>query len=375
LALEEIREELDSLVPEFDEAGSPQETADLQNVRELTVGAMDPAFFQANENLSKFLSDSSYILRPLPAGSTSASPTPIYPPPGAVYNRRSPIDQPFLRNGAELARLFESETPGLWHRHVLNIILDPTVVNGCGQRLSAPRQALIWAALDVAISSALQAAWYLKWYNLDGRRKSFRRRPWEADNGLSVLFDHELAYDPVGNITLGNLRTDPPGTGVVMTAGTPRHPAYPSGHSTYSAAASVVLGCLLPEYRASFHLLANNIGRARLWAGVHWFQDHIIGQLVGKRIAELILAQIGASGIERMPAPTSQVPGDTELRSEEVAYYGRARTNQDFCAGICVPIPPPAAAPSLMNSGPVFMSPAARSPLPPADLVGELDVG
>ena len=369
LQLEELRRELDHLVPEFDDAGSAAEQAYLQQVRALATQAEDEAFFRGKEKLSLFLSDPRYLLRPLPVGSTQPSPTPIYPPPGAVYSRRNPIDRPFLKNGAELARLFEAETPGLWHRHVLNILFDPTIPRGLGQRLSPPRQALVWAALDVAISSALQAAWYLKWFALDGRRKSFRRRPWEADNTLPVIFDYELAYDPGGNIIRGNLRRDPPGTGQLMSAGTPRHPAYPSGHSTYSAAASTVLGCLLKEYRASFNLLANNIGRARLWAGVHWFQDHTTGQLVGKRVGELIIAQLNASGIEVEPSPRVPPPDTAVLREEEAAYYKRARTAQDFCQGLGR-----RAAAGLMNVGPVFADVNAASDEPPADAAGELDV-
>ncbi len=34
-------------------------------------------------------------------------------------------------------------------------------------------------------------------------------------------------------------------------------PAYPSGHSTYSAAASEVLGCLFPEHKNAFRKLAD----------------------------------------------------------------------------------------------------------------------
>ena len=45
--------------------------------------------------------------------------------------------------------------------------------------------------------------------------------------------------------------------------GTPRHPAYPSGHSTYSGAASEILSFFFPDYRADLDRLADNIGIAR----------------------------------------------------------------------------------------------------------------
>jgi len=59
------------------------------------------------------------------------------------------------------------------------------------------------------------------------------------------------------------------------TPGTPRHPAYPSGHSTYSAAAAFTLIAFFPQYAEDLLRLADNTGVARLWAGVHWRSDHI----------------------------------------------------------------------------------------------------
>lgn len=204
--------------------------------------------------------------------------------------------------------------------------------------LSPPRQALIWAALDAAISSALQAAWYYKWFSLDERRFSFRRRPSEADDSPPVEYDYMLAYDTQGNIIRGAMRNDPP-----RSPGTPRHPAYPSGHSTYSAAASVVLGCFFPKYRGSFNLLANNIGRARIWGGVHWFQDHDAGQRIGRRVGELIIAQLNESGIPVTPQPLLPPPDEAALRRLENSYYRAAREGllcansdrrgEDFCSG------------------------------------------
>ncbi len=63
---------------------------------------------------------------------------------------------PVIRTGRELARWFESETPGHGHRHALNLLLRDA-------NWSPPRQAWVWAALDITIYSALLAAWYYKW--------------------------------------------------------------------------------------------------------------------------------------------------------------------------------------------------------------------
>jgi membrane-associated phospholipid phosphatase len=356
IQLEEVRRELDHVICNFDETGSPDANRDLKYIQRLTKHAYEPGNF--DEDLSVFLTHQRYIFCPLP---DQRMPTPVYPPPGSIFNRRTPIHKPFLRTGAELARLFEAETPGLWHRHVLNVILDPTIMGGPGMRFSPPRQALIWAALDVAISSALQAAWYFKWFSLHPGRSSYRPRPKEADKKLYVVYDFDVAYDTNGNIDEGPERPYPPYP--KFTPGTPRHPAYPSGHSTYSAAASEVLGCLLPTYRASFNKLANNIGRARLWAGVHWWQDHLAGQLIGRTVGRLVIEQLNRSGISACPVPMPKVPTREDLRSMEREFYDRWRKGQDFCEPCPSPqgaadqpeavgVAAPTSAASLMNPGP-----------------------
>jgi hypothetical protein len=85
------------------------------------------------------------------------------------------------------------------------------------------------------------------------------------------------------------------------TPGTPRHPAYPSGHSTYSAAASEILAYFFPQHRNQLERLADNIGVARLWAGVHWRSDHTFGQRLGRFVARLIIQQLELTPVPRFP--------------------------------------------------------------------------
>lgn len=214
-------------------------------------------------------------------------------PIGAVFNRERTLDRPtdrcadrcdgqpdddvpVIRTGRELARYFEMETPGLAHHQALNFLLRSY------PDWSPPRQALVWMALDTAIYSALTAAWYYKWRGPAGI--SFRPRPVEYDYRVSVLFNRAVDCDGDAD---GMPRRCP-----APSPGTPRHPAYPSGHSTYSAAASELLSYFFPDYTAEFDNLANNIGLARLWAGIHWRTDHEAGAALGRCVARLLIRQL-----------------------------------------------------------------------------------
>jgi hypothetical protein len=220
---------------------------------------------------------------------------------GAVQVNRLPGQQ-VIRTGRGMARAVESETPGLFHRHALNYLITT-------RNWSPPRQALVWAALDVAIASALRAAWYYKW--LSPRHFTSRRpRPIEyaRDNGedLSVLYDLPDELNPM-YITCPDAR--PCSSNPGFSPGTPRHPAYPSGHSTYAGAASTVLAFFFgndatPSFLApgappstigqELRNMADNIGMGRLWAGIHWRSDHEAGLKLGQVVGCLVLRQLAS---------------------------------------------------------------------------------
>jgi len=218
-------------------------------------------------------------------------------PLGAVFNRERNETEPVIRTGRELARWFESETPGLGHRHALNHLLPTT-------GWSPPRQALVWMALDVAIYSALLAAWHYKWLT---RRKDvrFRPRPVEHDYRVSILFNYRVDAAGTGD---GDRRLAPD-----PSPGTPRHPAYPSGHSTAGGAASEILSFFFPDFTAEFNQLADNGGMARLWAGIHWRSDHEQGLKLGRSVARMVIARLQKGCIAppdpcSVPLPCAKVP-------------------------------------------------------------------
>lgn len=247
---------------------------------------------------------------PLPAGTISKFLQLRPPPLGAVYcleREQKPLttlgeqcsltsqDEPkVIETGRELARYFEAETPGIAHRQALNCLITT-----CD--LSPPQQARIWVALDIAIYSALLAAWYYKWAS-DRPCTSYRPRPWEVDHSLNVLFDKCVKNTGCGDD--GERQFPKP------TPGTPRHPAYPSGHSTYSGAGSELLAYFFPDEKVELDKLANNIGEARLWAGIHWRSDHEAGQKLGRCVARLVISQLESDGVPKPTAPPAHTPAN-----------------------------------------------------------------
>lgn len=335
---EEIRRHI-GLIERYPSPGSSTEQKELEEVRNFQANAIDDNYFNnyysGKNRLSLFLTDPMFI-KPWPFG--------------AVLNQRGPDDTPgtpILLNGLELATLFENETPGLWHHHVYNVFLNTRSVPGdkdsprFRELLSPPRQALYWHALNLAIDSALQTVWHYKWVS-EFKQVSRRRRPYEADK-KPILYDFLVEFDDNRN---GNIvRTNPkpplsppaPGEPSPPSPGTPRHPAYGSGHSTYSAAASYVLGCLIgkfiPEWKIEFDLLADNIGEARIWGGVHWRTDHDFGQKIGRLVGKRVIRQLNVSGILPEAAVRTMPPPRETLESEATQFKKQCGKNSnDFCA-------------------------------------------
>jgi hypothetical protein len=66
--------------------------------------------------------------------------------------------------------------------------------------------------------------------------------------------------------------------------GIPNFPAYISGHSTFSGAASTILGYLMPENASKYSAMAEEAGLSRLVGGIHYRTDCEVGLSVGNKI-------------------------------------------------------------------------------------------
>ena len=70
----------------------------------------------------------------------------------------------------------------------------------------------------------------------------------------------------------------------------PHSHSFPSGHSATAFAAATVLGWLVPRAAPAFFTLALAIGYSRIYVGVHWPLDVVVGALTGVVTALLLLA-------------------------------------------------------------------------------------
>jgi membrane-associated phospholipid phosphatase len=69
----------------------------------------------------------------------------------------------------------------------------------------------------------------------------------------------------------------------------PNFPSYTSGHSTFSAAAALVLGHYFPKDSVRLKKMANEAGMSRIYGGIHYFCDNEGGKMCGEKIGKLAI--------------------------------------------------------------------------------------
>ena len=150
---------------------------------------------------------------------------------------------------------------GVWNKVAIEYARD--------QDLSVPRQARMFALLNVAMADAGAACWHAKfqtgWWD---------PRPVNAIRDLGL----DKKWEPY--------------------LGTPLFPAYPSGTSNYSGAAGEVLAHLFPDDARMWRARASDAGMSRLWGGVHWRIDVKYGLRMGRQIGGLVVARAIRDGAE-----------------------------------------------------------------------------
>jgi membrane-associated phospholipid phosphatase len=150
---------------------------------------------------------------------------------------------------APLTLLFFTGTSGIagrWNQEATDLIVS--------HHLNERRAAHTYALMHMAAMDAYIACWEAKF-------TYFVIRPTQADPSISTI------------------------------VGLPNHPSYPSGHSCTSGASSEVLAILFPDARDQVGDLADAIGIARMWGGVHYRFDVDAGLALGRTVAQYAASQ------------------------------------------------------------------------------------
>ncbi len=129
--------------------------------------------------------------------------------------------------------------PGHWNDITAERIRDA--------RMSEVRAARTFALLNMAMQDAGVGCWGVKFLY-------FNPRPVQLDGSIKTVI------------------------------GLPNFPSYPSGHSTFSSAAAVVLSYVFPEGAADFETMKEEASISRLYGGIHYRSDIERGKEHGARI-------------------------------------------------------------------------------------------
>lgn len=82
----------------------------------------------------------------------------------------------------------------------------------------------------------------------------------------------------------------------IKTIGLPNFPSYTSGHSTFSAAASTVLGYIFPDKAAQYEAMALEAAESRIYGGIHYRFDSEAGLRCGEAIGSFAIKKGQADG-------------------------------------------------------------------------------
>jgi undecaprenyl-diphosphatase len=76
------------------------------------------------------------------------------------------------------------------------------------------------------------------------------------------------------------------------------NPSFPSGHTVYAFMMATLLSFWLPRYRIIFYIAAGFIGWTRIYLGLHYPTDVIVGALLGYACTKLFIRYTGRLRIE-----------------------------------------------------------------------------
>jgi len=100
-----------------------------------------------------------------------------------------------------------------------------------------------------------------------------------------AFYDSFIASND-GKFTYWYIRPSQLDSGIVPLIPVPNFPAYPSNHSTLSAARAEVLAYLFPDRAVFARAIGKEAGDSRIWGGIHFQIDNVAGNDLGKKVAQ-----------------------------------------------------------------------------------------
>ena len=163
--------------------------------------------------------------------------------------RRRPVSRllPPMQTGRELALFFAPRVTSTLYRQLFNQYLAESVMS---PQVRAHMQMCLNLALEGAAQLVRQYQWRCR--HLDLLRT--RARPRELDGTLVTLMNTTVS-------------------------------SYPMRCSVSAGAASMMAAHCFPQQREEWANLADNVGMARLWAGVNYRSEHVHGLRLGQALA------------------------------------------------------------------------------------------
>jgi undecaprenyl-diphosphatase len=154
------------------------------------------------------------------------------------------------------------------------------ILSAWDQALSAFGESIRWSPATFVL--LLASAWWVKWPLFaaiaaagDCRKRCLPRATLAALGavaaaGILVTVLKEL-FD----------RARPPVAGIDAVGVIPASASFPSGHSATAFAAAVAVGLFYPKLRRPLLLLAAVVALSRVYLGVHYASDVLVGSLLG----------------------------------------------------------------------------------------------
>jgi len=85
---------------------------------------------------------------------------------------------------------------------------------------------------------------------------------------------------------------------IKTVVGLPNFPSYTSGHSTFSGAASTVLGHLIKNQASAFEAMASEASLSRIYGAIHYRSDCEKGLECGRKVGDYAIARARTDGAE-----------------------------------------------------------------------------